>query len=172
MKLSFILWLAQILPQPAADPLCLATTVYLEARNQSELGQRAVAEVALRRRDSGQWGDSVCEVVTARKQFAPTIVHPGLRVKNMKAWERAVRIAFEAQRDWQLPPGERREVVPGASHFAALELANPAWATAPQVATIGDHTFFRVQRLTPPKAAPVPTISVAALPSATQRMAP
>lgn len=172
MKLSFVLWLASILPQPAADPLCLATTVYLEARDQSALGQRAVAEVALRRRDSGQWGESVCEVVTARKQFAPTIVNPGLRMKNIKAWERAVQVAFEAQADWQLPPGERNEVVPGASHFAALALANPNWATYPQVATIGDHTFFRVQRLTPPKAAPVPTISVAALPSATQRMAP
>lgn len=153
MKLSFILWLAQILPQPAADPLCLATTVYLEARNQSELGQRAVAEVALRRQESGRWGESVCEVVTARKQFAPTLVNPGLRVKNLAAWERAVHIAFEAQRDWRQPPGERREVVPGASHFAALDLANPAWATAPQVATIGDHTFFRVQRLSPPVAA-------------------
>ena len=42
MKLSFLLWLAQILPQPTADPLCLATTVYLEARDQSELGQRTV----------------------------------------------------------------------------------------------------------------------------------
>jgi spore germination cell wall hydrolase CwlJ-like protein len=152
MKLSFILWLASILPQPAADPLCLATTVYLEARNQSELGQRAVAEVALRRRDSGQWGESVCEVVTARKQFAPTIVHPGLRMKNLEAWEKAVEIAFQAQQDWQLPAGERTEVVPGASHFAALDLANPNWATYPQVATIGDHTFFRVQRLTPPAA--------------------
>lgn len=153
MKLSFILWLAQILPQPAADPLCLATTVYLEARDQSELGQRAVAEVALRRRDSGQWGESVCEVVTARKQFAPTIVNPGLRMKNLKAWEQAVQVAFQAQQDWQLPAGERREVVPGASHFAALDLASPAWASAPRVATIGDHTFFRVQRLTPPPAA-------------------
>ena len=34
MKLSFLLWLAQILPQPTADPLCLATTVYLEARGR------------------------------------------------------------------------------------------------------------------------------------------
>ena len=151
MKLSFILWLAQILPQPAADPLCLATTVYLEARDQSELGQRAVAEVALRRRDSGQWGGSVCEVVTARKQFALGIVHPGLRMKNMEAWERAVRVAFEAQRDWQLPPGQRREVVPGASHFAALSIASPAWQDATRVATIGDHTFFRVQNLAPPE---------------------
>ncbi|ODS62173.1 MAG: cell wall hydrolase [Arenimonas sp. SCN 70-307] len=172
MKLSFVLWLASILPQPAADPLCLATTVYLEARNQSELGQRAVAEVALRRRDSGQWGDSICEVVTARKQFAPTIVHPGLRMKNLEAWERAVQVAFQAQADWQLPPGERREVVPGASHFAALDLANPAWASAPRVATIGDHTFFRVQRLTPPAQPPAPALVVASGPATTQRMAP
>lgn len=149
MKLSMLLWLSQILPQPVADPLCLATTVYLEARNQSELGQRAVAEVALRRHESGLWGESVCEVVTARKQFAPGIVHPGLRMKNIEAWERAVKIAFQAQKDWQLPVGQRREVVPGASHFAAMAIANPSWQGAPQVATIGDHTFFRVQRLAP-----------------------
>lgn len=149
MKLSLLLWLAQILPQPVADPLCLATTVYLEARNQSELGQRAVAEVALRRQESGLWGESVCEVVTARGQFAPGIVHPGLRMKNIEAWEKAVKIAFEAQKDWQQPLGARREVVPGASHFAALDLASPAWQSAPRVATIGDHTFFRVQQLTP-----------------------
>ena len=165
MKLSFILWLASVLPQPAADPLCLATTVYLEARNQTELGQRAVAEVALRRRDSGQWGESVCDVVMARKQFAPTIVNPGLRMRNLEAWQKAVDVAFQAQQDWSLPVGERHEVVPGASHFAALDLASPAWATSPRVATIGDHTFFRVQRLTPPAAA-------AAGPASGQRLAP
>ena len=75
MKLSFLLWLASFLPQSAADPLCLATTVYLEARGQSQLGQRAVAEVALRRKEDGRWGESVCEVVTAPKQFAPTLVN-------------------------------------------------------------------------------------------------
>ena len=56
MKLSFLLWLASLLPQPAADPLCLATTVYLEARDQPVIGQRAVAEVALRRQADGRWG--------------------------------------------------------------------------------------------------------------------
>lgn len=149
MKLSLLLWLAQILPQPMADPLCLATTVYLEARDQSELGQRAVAEVAMRRQESGLWGKSVCEVVTAPKQFALGTVHPGLQIKNVKAWERAVRIAFAAEKDWKLPAGQRQEIVPGASHFAALNLANPAWDHAPKVATIGDHTFFQVQRLAP-----------------------
>ncbi|MFC4729802.1 cell wall hydrolase [Coralloluteibacterium thermophilus] len=146
MKLSLILWLAQILPQPVADPLCLTTTIYLEARNQSIEGQRAVAEVALRRLDSGRWGDSVCEVVTARGQFAPSIVHPGHRLKNVQAWTASAEVALDVQQQWALPPGERNEVVPGASHFAAL-YANPAWANAPKVKTIGDHAFYRVLRL-------------------------
>jgi len=145
MKLSFLMWLASVLPQPAADPLCLATTVYLEARNQSELGQRAVAEVILRRRENGRWGDSTCAVVNAPKQFAPTIVNPGLKLTNMAAWEEAVAIAFETQNDWQQPVGQRKEVVPGASHFAALAIASPSWRSQPRVATIGDHTFFNVQ---------------------------
>lgn len=147
MKLSFLLWLASFLPQSAADPLCLATTVYLEARDQSELGQRAVAEVALRRKEDGRWGESVCEVVTAPKQFAPSLVNPNLRLGSIEAWQKAVDIAFAAQKDWQQPVADRHEVVPGASHFAALDLAQPAWRTYPTVATIGSHTFFRVDRL-------------------------
>ena len=142
MKLVWILWLSQFLPQPAADSLCLSTTLYLEARDQTERGQQAVAEVALRRRDSGLWGDDVCSVVTARKQFAPTIVD---------AWAEAVTVALESERNWSLPPDERKEVVPGASHFAALSLASPSWRNAYQVATIGDHTFFKVQALKPSK---------------------
>jgi spore germination cell wall hydrolase CwlJ-like protein len=148
MQLSFLLWLASVLPQPAADPLCLATTVYLEARDQSELGQRAVAEVALRRQENGRWGDSVCDVVTSPKQFAPTLVNPGVQVGgDIEAWTRAINVALAAQKDWQQPVADRHEVVPGASHFVALGLAKPAWRNYPTVATIGDHTFLRVDRL-------------------------
>ena len=147
MQLSFLLWIASVLPQPAADPLCLATTVYLEARDQSVRGQKAVAEVALRRRDSGLWGNTVCDVVTARKQFAPTLVAPGTRLTNTEAWGEAVTVALDAERNWALPAGQRRELVPGASHFAAHAIASPSWRNSPLVATIGDHTFLRVDRL-------------------------
>lgn len=149
MKLAWILWLSQLLPQPAADSLCLSTTVYLEARDQSVRGQEAVAEVALRRRDSGLWGDSMCDVVTARKQFAPTIVSPNTQLGNMKAWDRSIDVALRAERNWALPAGQRREIVPGASHFAAHAIASPSWSSSYQVATIGDHTFYRVQKLKP-----------------------
>ncbi|MGY4891009.1 UNVERIFIED_CONTAM: cell wall hydrolase [Xanthomonas axonopodis] len=149
MKLVWILWLSHVLPQPAADSLCLSTTVYLEARDQTLRGQQAVAEVALRRLDSGLWGDSMCQVVTARKQFAPTIVAPGTQLKNDDAWNKALGVALAAQRNWALPVGQRKEIVPGASHFAASAITSPSWRNAYQVATIGDHTFYRVQSLRP-----------------------
>jgi spore germination cell wall hydrolase CwlJ-like protein len=151
MKLAWILWLSQMLPQPAADSLCLSTTVYLEARDQTVRGQQAVAEVALRRLDSGLWGNSMCEVVTARKQFAPTLVPAGTRLQNDGAWNKAVGVAFAAKRNWALPVGQRKEIVPGASHFAASAISSPSWRNAYQVATIGDHTFYKVQNLKPPR---------------------
>ena len=146
MKLSFLLWISSLLPQPAADPLCLAATVYLEARDQSTLGQRAVAEVALRREEDGRWGDSVCEVVTAPKQFAPTLVNPNLEMGSLEAWQSAFDVAFQAEDDWRSPEGPRDQLVPGASHFA-LSSARPSWRDAPAVATIGAHTFDAVDRL-------------------------
>ena len=147
MKLAWILWLASILPPQAADSLCLSATLYLEARDQSVRGQQAVAEVALRREDSGLWGDSMCKVVTARKQFAPTLVSPQTRLGNTEAWAQAVTIAIESERNWALPDGQRKEIVPGASHFMAHDIASPSWRNAYQVATIGDHTFLKVQPL-------------------------
>ncbi len=155
MKLAWILWLASVLSPNAADSLCLSTTLYLEARDQSVQGQQAVAEVALRRRDSGLWGDDVCSVVTARKQFAPTIVSPNTRLSNVDAWGEAVSVALEAERNWALPVGERKEIVPGASHFLAASIASPSWRNAYQVAKIGDHTFLKVQTLKPRKLEPL-----------------
>ena len=149
MKLAWILWLSQLLPQPAADSLCLSTTVYLEARDQSVRGKEAVAEVALRRRDSGLWGRNLCQVVTARKQFAPSLVPSYTELSNMRAWEDAVNVSLAAERNWALPVGQRKEIVPGASHFMAHAIAAPAWGSAQEVATIGGHTFLKVQSLKP-----------------------
>ena len=146
MKLATLLWLSQLLPQPYADQACLATTVYLEARNQSELGQRAVAEVALRRLDSGRWGDNLCAVVNAPRQFAPTLVSPSYQLRNLTAWNQSVAVALRVTQDWNHPAPQRKFVVPGADHFVAQASASPNWAQGVPVATIGDHTFYSVAR--------------------------
>jgi spore germination cell wall hydrolase CwlJ-like protein len=144
MQLAWFLWLASLMPAQVQDRACLAATVYLEARDQSGLGQLAVAEVVLRRREIGRWGDGVCAVVTKSKQFAPGIVKPTYRFKNLKAWERAWHIAGEALMVWSQPPVLRQLVVPGADHFVALGKAQPDWAQGQPVAVIGDHTFYRL----------------------------
>jgi len=90
MKLSFLLWLTSMLPQPAADHVCLATTVYLEARSESKVGQMAVAEVAMRRRESGRWGRTVCDVVRSPGQFATTTMRNDTLIANPVAWKTAV----------------------------------------------------------------------------------
>ncbi len=46
-----------------------------------------------------------------------------------------MNVAFDAERNWALPAGERREIVPGASHFAALSIASRTGA----MPTSGHH---------------------------------
>lgn len=144
MKLAFLLWLASIAPQPAADHICLATTIYLEARSESTIGQRAVAEVALRRRDSGRWGDSACAVVQARGQFATATTNVNYTLRNPAAWKKAWEVADHALAMWSLPSNRRHFVVPHADSFVLADSASPYWIKGPPLATIGAHNFYRI----------------------------
>ncbi|MBA8888843.1 spore germination cell wall hydrolase CwlJ-like protein [Dokdonella fugitiva] len=144
MKLSFLLWLASIMPQPAADQVCLATTVYLEARSESKVGQMAVAEVAMRRRESGRWGKTVCDVVRAPGQFATTTTRDSRIMDDPEAWNTAWQIAGRSLAIWSLPRDRRKFVVPEADHFVLADSVSPGWIKGPPLATIGAHNFYRI----------------------------
>jgi spore germination cell wall hydrolase CwlJ-like protein len=144
MKLSFLLWLASALPQPASDQLCLATTVYLEARSEPKVGQMAVAEVAMRRRESGRWGRTVCEVVESPGQFATTKANENFVFDNPDAWRKAWMIAGRAIDMWSRPLPQRKFVVPNADHFIVADSASPTWIKGPPLVTIGAHNFYRI----------------------------
>lgn len=143
MSLAWLLWMASILPQPMAAQTCLATTIYLEARSQSTIGQFAVAEVVLRRRQENRWGKTVCDVVQYPHQFATAFVSPNYQLDNIKAWNKAWKIAGESLAIWKLPKGKRTLVVPHADHFATLS-STPSWASVGALKTIGNHAFYAV----------------------------
>ena len=143
MKLSMLLWFTSLLPQPVADQACLATTVYLEARSEPTLGQLAVAEVAMRRRERGRWGDTVCKVVTAPHQFATTTTPRSFDITNLEAFHKAWQIAGRSIHNWQLPITERKMLVPRADHFATVAIT-PAWSVNRAGTTIGEHRFYAV----------------------------
>ena len=144
MKIAWLLWLATVMPQHEADRTCLATMIYLEARSESELGQAAVAEVAMRRRESGRWGDDICRVVAAKGQFALSTTNHNYMLRNPDAWKKAWAIADRTLRMWKLPNDKREFVVPDADHFVAGEFASPGWARGNPVAVIGAHSFYRI----------------------------
>ncbi len=143
MKLSMLLWLTSLMPQPVADQACLATTVYLEARSEPVIGQLAVAEVALRRRDRGHWGNTVCKVVTAPHQFATTTTPGSFEITNLDAFHKAWLIAGRSINNWSLPVAQRKMLVPRADHFATIEIS-PAWSRNRPSITIGEHAFYAV----------------------------
>ncbi|HET6631999.1 MAG TPA: cell wall hydrolase [Rhodanobacteraceae bacterium] len=144
MTLGFLLWVATLLPQPLAAQTCLATTVYLEARSEPTIGQFAVAEVAMRRRDRGRYGHSVCKVVEAPWQFAISTTPKSFELSNLEAWNKAWSIAGETLDMWKLPKNKRVVVVPGANHFVKLSAAHPSWADGEPLRTIGEHSFYAV----------------------------
>ncbi len=144
MKLAWLLWLASVMPQHHADRTCLAAMIYLEARSESQMGQAAVAEVAMRRRETGRWGDDVCSVVNARNQFALSTTNKNYMLRNPAAWQKAWLVADRMLQMWSLPNHEREFVVPDADHFVAEEFASPHWATGERIAIIGAHSFYRV----------------------------
>lgn len=58
----------------ARERECLARAIFFEANRSSRDGMIAVGSVVMNRRDSGKWGDDICDVVGARRQFAPGVL--------------------------------------------------------------------------------------------------
>ena len=124
--------------------LCVAVTLYHEARGESLRGQRAVASVILTRaRVRGRWGDTICDVVHPT-QF--TFYHGASclsggtctlpAVDDPAAWARAVRLTREMRAAGPL------DALDGADHYHS-HAVSPDWADAmPRVATIGNHVFY------------------------------
>ena len=123
---------------------CLAQAIYFEARNQSDDGQRAVAQVVLNRVRHPSYPDSVCGVVfqgserSTGCQFSFTCdgsINAGVR--DSRSWERAERIAEEAL------GGRVYRPVGLALNYHTTSIM-PYWAPSlVQQAVVGDHIFYR-----------------------------
>jgi spore germination cell wall hydrolase CwlJ-like protein len=127
---------------------CLATAIYFEARGESAVGQRAVAEVVLARTRVEGRPRSVCGVVyegsTRRTgcQFSFTCDGVPDRVRDFGSWRQAQRIAANVMRT-----GGKENPVAGGATFYHADYVNPGWASRMvKVAEIGTHIFYRPAR--------------------------
>lgn len=114
------------------DLICLALTIFLEARGEPLAGQYAVGQVILNRTVSEDYPDSVCEVVAQPHQFAPH--------RQVKGEPVAKGLAFLIAADLLINYTPNTEVL----WFYNPRKASPGWADRLQpVSRIGRHLFLR-----------------------------
>lgn len=127
---------------PDNDVECLTQAIYYEARNESEAGQAAVAEVVLNRSRHRAYPKSVCQVVYQRNsrtcQFTFTCDGSiGRRPVNPVSWARAERIARDVYE------GRSASQLPKNSVNYHANYVRPSWGSRlARVRQIGAHIFY------------------------------
>lgn len=127
---------------------CLTQAIYYEAGNQSEDGQRAVAQVVLNRVRHPAWPNTVCGVVYQGAmrpgggcQFTFTCDGSLTRTPVPSLWAQARRFATEALAGRTYAPV-------GLSTFYHANYVFPGWAPRlVKTAQIGAHIFYRLPGL-------------------------
>jgi N-acetylmuramoyl-L-alanine amidase len=109
------------------DLFCMVQNVYHEARDQSLLGQAAVAHVTLNRVRSAAYPASVCGVVWQPGQFSWTEDGRSDRMTDLDALR-----------------GKSKDPTGGALNYYAHHKVRPNWAKAGYRFILGEHTFVRM----------------------------
>jgi hypothetical protein len=127
---------------PTDDVECLTQAIYYEARNESEEGQAAVAEVVMNRSRSGVYPRAVCAVVYQRNsrtcQFTFTCDGAiGRSPVDLVKWARAERIARD------VIAGRTPANLPRTSLNYHASYVSPSWGRRlERVRQIGTHIFY------------------------------
>ena len=134
--------------------LCLALNTYHEAKNQSMVGQIAVAEVVMNRVADRRYPNTVCEVVKQGPKYKGSDVPVRHRCqfswycdgksdmpKNEKAWKKAQDYAYLV-----LYNRIAIDITEGATHYHATYV-KPSWAkTKTRTTRIEKHIFYRWEK--------------------------
>lgn len=124
---------------------CMTAAIYYEAASETELGQRAVAQVILNRMRHPAYPKTVCGVVfqgserSTGCQFTFTCDGSLARSPAPALWQRARRIAEQAL------AGYVERSVGTATHYHTVWVV-PYWnKNLAKVTTLGAHIFYRWQ---------------------------
>lgn len=121
---------------------CLSTAIYAEARNQSQFGQRMVAETILQRVDNKRWPNTICRVVYQSKQFSfvnDINAHKAYEAFTDNKHSKEVLTAIKIAVDALARPVEERIA---GTHYHTTSI-KPSWSKNMKTAAIvEDHIFY------------------------------
>lgn len=114
--------------------VCMALAINGEARGESVQGQIAVGQVIMHRVADKRWPNTVCGVVTQKRQFEG--MPKSVTLGGKEDWQRFIPLSQA------IIEGYTVEQVPKATHFHA-DYAHPYWAKKmDRVRKIGGHIFY------------------------------
>lgn len=129
---------------------CMATNIYHESANESDLGKIAVAMVVLNRVASPDFPDTICDVVyqpsrNAKKprgcQFSWTCDGKSDSIRDSEKYQSIVKLS----RDILLTQDTLVDIVDGALYYHAVYV-KPHWAKYfKRVARIDTHIFYKTK---------------------------
>jgi N-acetylmuramoyl-L-alanine amidase len=130
---------------------CLAKNIYFESRNQSRLGQIAVAQVTLNRVTDLRYPDTVCDVVeqgvknrdgSMRRHMCQFSWYcDGLpdNPLNEEMWAQSYERAYEATEMYY----QGIDITDGSTHYHTQNV-DPHWAPSLiKTMRVDDHIFYR-----------------------------
>ena len=135
--------------------LCLALNTYHEAKNQSMVGQIAVAEVVMNRVADRRYPNTVCEVVKQGPKYKGSDVP--VRHKCQFSWfcDGKSDEPKKDSKEWRMAQEYARivlsgrivlDVTEGATHYHATYV-KPSWAkTKTRTTRIESHIFYRWEK--------------------------
>jgi len=129
---------------------CLAENIYFEAAHESNDGKVAVAMVTLNRLATGNYADSVCDVVYQRNknsenktvcQFSWTCqakeMSNRLTIRQTSLYNEIRELSVRVYMNY----GNIDDVTKGATYYHA-DYVNPGW-NLPKTTKIGRHIFYK-----------------------------
>jgi len=124
-----------------AEVLCLARTIYWEAKSEPRIGKIAVAAVTLNRVEDRRFPKSVCDVVTQRAGGRCQFTWACDRRRNVtpsgSLWSEALAVAREALHIGHNDP------TGGALFFHGVHERTDWRGVRRLAARIGNHVFYR-----------------------------
>lgn len=130
---------------------CIATNIYHEARNQSELGMRAVAWVTLNRVQHESYPNTACGVVYDAVRYPDGQPKKNMcqfswfcdgkpdSITDVEKWAESLLIAVDVMHNYDNYPDPT-----GGAHMYHANYVNPSWAKSYiRVVKIDSHIFYK-----------------------------
>jgi spore germination cell wall hydrolase CwlJ-like protein len=147
----------RLTPTAQKQVQCLAKNIYFEARNESVEGQKAVAFVTLNRVKSGDFPDTICDVVEQKKRVAeigdrkvvcqfswycekvPKFIYTNelLTKRDDPLYNEIRDLATYVYANYERLPDPTK-----GSLFYHADYVRPGWKNMVKVTKIGTHIFY------------------------------